>query len=252
MKILDAIIPDFRKKAFLVGLLSDKLIIEEYFKREENGHVYSVCRRVLPTNYARLDVIYWDGTPVGSIVCCELDHDLYHMVGMYVDEQFRSSNIKCAGGSVKVESPAKVLLKAFVGDMVTKKKQVSLEVLNSNEPAWNLYEKILRDDSETAVYQGFRLMTKVEIEQYAKSRNKKIGEWHEIKTRTGIEMLGVQWKHVPSFGGSSVWSINRLYLLKPDAERFNLRSELSCQIRAKMKTFFSIAVYGSIWAYLFG
>lgn len=251
--VLPAIIPSFREKSILLGLMSPKVRQEIYFEEKFDVGIFSVERRVLPNNFARLDILFVAGEVAGTILCCELSKNLYHMVGMYVLEKFRSKKYSVSAqenlsegkpASGKPISPAAFLLKTFSFDIIAEQKQVSLEVLDSNIPAWKLYEKkhSMGDADQKTIC--FELMHKEQITSYAKIRGKNIGRWHNILFEGEAENLGVQWSHVPDFGGTSRWSINRLYILKAQATIFPIIS-VHQRFGSWVKVLSTILLYGA-------
>jgi len=258
-QVVATIIPAFRNNAILLGLLSEKFPFQEYKTEKIDGQEYSVQKRILPNEYARLDLITIDGEPAGSIVCCEIANSIYHMVGMFVSEKYRSSKKtpqevaapqNHTSRSEKQTSPAKFLLAGFLEEMLALGKQVSLEVLNHNAPAWHLYEKKLVFDSLEKRMIGFRLMNKEEILNYVRLRGKKIGKWHDIKTSSDEVGLGVQWRHVPDFDGTSRWSINRLYLINSGAKEFKIDDVFFDRSVSIGKVCLTVIKYGSVFRFV--
>lgn len=258
-QVVAAIIPAFRNNAILLGLLSEKFLFQEYKTEKIDGQEYSVQKRILPNEYARLDLITIDGEPAGSIVCCEIANNIYHMVGMFVLEKYRSSKKtpqelealqSRTSRSEKQTSPAKFLLAAFLEETLALGKQVSLEVLNHNAPAWHLYEKKLVFDSLAKRMIGFRLMNKDEILNYVRLRGKKVGKWHDIKTSNDEAGLGVQWRHVPDFDGTPRWSINRLYLINSGAKEFKIDDSFFNRSNSIGKVCLTVIKYGSVFRYM--
>ncbi|WP_460225425.1 GNAT family protein [Aurantivibrio infirmus] len=253
--IINAIIPSFREKARLLGLVGGRIEDILYHEDIVDGKRVIFKKRVLPNAYARMDILLVDSEIAGTIVCCKISEEVYHMVGMYVREEFRSKKNN-TDAPLEIPpvanqlSPAKLLLKYFLQDVIPKGTQVSLEVLNHNKSAWNLYEKKLYFDVLLKRQKGFSLMTPDEIIKYAKARRKKIGKWHEVENADGTIAKGVQWSHIPDFDGTPRWSINRLYLIKTDSHEFSLNPDIYHWLKINLKMAYSVIKYGKLYLFI--
>ena len=250
-----------KDKALLLGLLNPKLDGEFYAQELYGEHRFAVEKRELPNRHSRLDILYINNYPVGTIVSSELTEGIYHMVGMLVAEPYRSRAIdktlpgyadaraKKLGGGL---SPAAFFLQVYLKDIVnTQGMQVSLEVLNGNQYAWKLYEKRLLANSDGLDAVGFELLPKKELEAYARLRGKKIGKWHSVETYENKKGYAVQWSHIPDYGTSTEkWSVNRVYMIKPRGQNFFFSEERIPQFKNKLRIILTIMFYGNPVGYI--
>jgi len=182
----DIIVDEARDKAVFFGLMRKNVKAQLYAYEEIEGHVFAVEKRVVAGGHSRLDLLSIDNEPVGTVI-------------------------------------STFLLTSYANDVLTDRRQVTLEVMNNNSAAWRLYERVQIRDINRGVDAEFRLLSKEEILRYAAVRGKTIGKWRPLETPGETERTGVQWKHVPDFGSSTGrWSTNRIYLLHNRDENFLL------------------------------
>ena len=98
---------------------------------------------------------------------------------------------------------------------------MTLEVMNNNLGACKLYEQNFVIDEQSNKSVGMQHMSKSDIASYAEFRRKKIRQWHQIDSNSENN-LAVHWTNVPYYGNCTKWSINRVYLLRPQHEDFIL------------------------------
>ena len=242
------VIPSALTLVSLLGLLDKKEELTSYKSINQNSVEINIYKYELPNQFARIDVIKINTQPVGSIVSIELLPHLYHMVGMFIKEGYRGKNVvKVVPGyysSLNSLSPAALLLTGYVEDMVVhNNRQISLEVKNNNTPAWKLYEMAFVGSSKKRIPPQFTLLDKNEYLAYARLRGKKIGKWHEVVSTNGRAGQGVQWSHIPDYGNSSRWSINRVYYIKPQAEEAILLNR-KLRLIPKLKVLWTVIRYG--------
>lgn len=260
-EIKDCIVKDAQEKAILFGLLKPNLKSVIYSQINLDVFVITVEKKGISNGLFRLDIIRINETPIGTIISSEITHGLYHMIGMFVARPYRSDMINqtcpgytkaCEANNLGTISPAVYLLKSYIDDIVKGMNyQVTLEVTNNNEPAWHLYEKHLLLDSENGQKRGFELLTKEDILLYAKVRRKKISKWYRVVTTNGDEGVGVQWDHIPDYGGNPErWSTNRVYLIKPLTQNFLLLDRKVSFLGEKLKVIFAICKFGSLIHYI--
>jgi hypothetical protein len=248
-----------KDKARLLGLLSSSVANEVYVKEVYGAYSLEVIRRILPNGHSRLDIMYINGFVVGTILSSRLMPRLYHMVGMFVGEKYRSKAIEKIfpefmsndGNKDKRLSPAAFLLKAYVNDVVIlDRNQVCLEVMNGNAAAWKLYERCCHGASESKRI-TVELLDEELIYMYAKLRMKKISKRYPVKSSKDMPGIAVQWKHIPDCGITThLWSANRIYLIKPFEQRCLLKNKKINPYISIFNTVCSILRYGQLFVYL--
>ena len=221
--IVGAVLESARGSAVLLGLVNEKLLERPYAKQSMLDMEYAIAKTELPNKFARLDVLFVDGEPAGTVLWVEIAKNVQHMVGMYVLEHYQSATIykrfETLGASPDVlaalTTPARLLFENSTKAMIENNRQATLEVMNYNEKAYKLYEKNI-DCGDGGGQRSFELSSRSEITHYAKIRHKKIGSWHHLAGRHDI--YGVQRQHVPNYNDVPTWSISRVYNCKGDGE----------------------------------
>ena len=257
-EVLQCILEPAREVAILFGLLDRKQSQEVYVSKTFHGHTYSIAKRELPNRYARLDILYIDNTPAGSVVATRISSGLYHMVGMFIKEGYRSNSVfetlnvqQCSDqNSQSLPMPSKFLLAGLLEDLFKHRMQMTLEVMNNNRGACNLYEsKFLINNSEN-IELGFELMSRDNIAKYSRLRRKRIGNWHVISESDEHARYGVQWSHVPNYNNSSRWSISRVYQFMPFEREFESLDKQPLLFVTAVQFVVTIFSYGSIRKYI--
>jgi hypothetical protein len=259
--VSEYIVGGAKDKAKLLGLISSSVANEVYANEIYGTYSLVVVRRVLPNGHSRLDIMYINGFVVGTILSSRLMPELYHMVGMFIGEKYRSKAIgKTFPGFMgnhdedknKRFTPAAFLLKSYVNDVVNLgKNQVCLEVMNGNVPAWMLYEKCCHGASDNKCT-NIELLDEELICSYAKLRMKKITKFYPVKNSGGEPGIAVQWKHIPDCGVTTeLWSVNRIYLISPSKRYRMLGNNKIKPFNSIFNTAFSILRYGKLVPYLY-
>ena len=259
-EILNCIIDGAKEKAILLGLLNAKLGSRIYEEQEVDKYEFSILKTELPNKKSRLDVLCVNNIPVGTIVSSEIIPGLYHMVGMYVTEKYRSGEINDTLPGVEharkenktLLNPAEFLLWGYLKDVVSReKKQVSLEVIDGNVSAWRFYEKRLYWDEDSERYEGFELMTQRETKIYAQQRGKKIKRWVKVLTQSNRKGYAVHWSHIPEYGpGTERWAVNRVYLIKSSTQKYLLEQQKKSRFFSAITTGYTIIRFGNFLGYL--
>jgi hypothetical protein len=257
--VSENIVGGAKDKAKLLGLLSSSVANEVYVKEVYGTYSLEVIRRILPNGHSRLDILYINEFVVGTILSSRLMTGLYHMVGMFVGEKYRSKTIGKTfsefmsddGNKDKRLTPAAFLLNAYVNDVVRLgQNEVCLEVMNGNIAAWMLYEKCCYGASESK-RPSVELLDEELICVYAKLRMKKISKWYPVKNSKDMSGLAVQWQHIPDCGVTThLWSANRIYLIRPSEQHCLLRNKNINPYISIFNTVYSIFLYGEILNYL--
>ena len=247
--LLNSILDSARIKAILFGLCNHKLA-EHTLKRNVYGaFTYCVTSRITPNRYGWLHTLYINNDKAGTIVSLQISDTMYHMVGMFIREPYRRS--KFFAEQVNPESdfdlpnPSEYLMEALVNDVLAHDRQMTLEVMNNNRGACELYDRQYLINNQPT---GFLMMTKPEIASYAAFRNKKIGKWHLVESGEAGERWGAQWSHIPDYNNSSRWSINRVYLLSLNGRRFSLQKTFIHSMQMRWKALLTLLRYGNIGA----
>jgi len=256
--IEECILDSARGSAWLLGLLKQGLYAESYASLSSGDNHYTLVKKVLPNQFARLDIMFVNNEPVGSICVIEIYQGLYHMLGMYVKPSYRAKEygkklIPFSNGSVSdisLPSPAKFMMEHYMRDLFENKVSMTLEVMNYNAAAYRLYEKQFICSGESM--NAFSLLSKEKIEKYSRLRSKSIGKWHPLDVENDTESYGVQWKHIPDYNNTSEWSITRVYFYSPIGDFLSVIGVVSIAglIRIKAKTFVSIFKYGDVFGFL--
>ena len=259
-QLLGSILNEARSIAILFGILNEKNRTGTYYREKNGAHNLKIEKWELPDKVIRLDILYLDDAPIGSILSLRILPSLYHMVGMYIDEKYRSKQINetlpdyysLHPKENDKRSPSTCLLKSYLNDMVALNNyQVTLEVINNNQSAWRLYEKPLLRTNDNEKAHGFRLLTKEEILQYANLRGKKVGKWHPVNSGGESLKYGVQWSHIPDYGGKPErWSTNRIYIIGPGDQVLNVLHNKHHPFLENLKKLYSIIIYGSVIRYI--
>lgn len=220
-ELLQAMLPATRGPALLFGLMHESNRQSVLLSENLQGHHWSVT--TYSSDFTRLDVIRIDEMNAGTIVSLLLAEGLLHMSGLFVREAFRSNKIaQTLGLSNNVPSsfptPSRLLLRALISDLVNKRMQMSLEVMNNNRSAIRLYEERFKVPHHSSDI-GFQMMNEREIESYSRLRGKSIKGWHEVDSDTSsANGTGVQWRHVPNYNDSLRWSLTRIYHFVPPGD----------------------------------
>tara|TARA_B100000408_G_scaffold138583_1_gene132797 strand:+ start:12762 stop:13562 length:801 start_codon:yes stop_codon:yes gene_type:complete len=238
--VLDSILPAARNVAGLFGLDRGQWKAP-YVKIESHNNSYAIYRKVLPNKFARIDVIFVNGTSAGSLLFVEIADGIYHMVGMFINEEFRGKKIsQTQNGRAFSCSVAFLFLDHVMNDLVEKGLSVTLEVMNYNKAAFKLYERWSSSSIGNHDINEFRLLTKAEVVRYGKLRRKPIKRWHDIGE--GDNKRGVQWSHIPDYNGRSTYSISRVYYCEVTKPLSSVRK--LAFFRNKIKLILSIIKYG--------
>ncbi len=245
--LIDSILPSARPTAILLGLTIPEQLGEPVVQQDMLGYNYQIYSRIMPNAMARIDVLYVDQQPAGSVVFVEIEEAVFHMVGMYVREGYRGRSVMLSRAAVEQEqdtfqTPAEFLLHNVTTDIVNHGRQITLEVMNNNTSAVKLYERCVRTVVSGQTLPAYRLLEQDEVMQYAAMRYKKIGQWHELPE---YGLRGVQWSHVPSYNNLSTWSITRVYHAALADTRFKSSVSLWRYCRNKLKLLYSVIRYGN-------
>jgi len=251
--LLNLILEDARSTAILFGVTKEKYREKCYVAETIENHAFEIRKREIPNKIARLDTLYINNLAVGCIFSLKISASSYHMASLYILEDYRSKQFyQTLSLKNKIDTtPALYLLSSYVVDIVKNNKHITLEVTNNNESAWRLYEKPLAS-STTNITSGFHLLSKNEIQAYAKIRGKKIGKWYELKTSSNRIGTGVQWSHIPDYGGKPErWSTNRIYHASPIGEEaFIPDIQILERLLTTSQRVISILLYGSLIKFL--
>ena len=238
--VFDSILPAARNVAALFGL-DEGCWKAPYLKIESQNNSYAIYRKVLPNEFARIDVIFVNGSSAGSLLFVEIASGIYHMVGMFINEEFRGKKISLLrNGRALNCSIAFLFLDHVMNDLVEKGLSVTLEVMNYNKAAFKLYERWGSSSIGNHDINEFRLLTKAELVQYGKLRKKPIKKWHDIGE--GDDKMGVQWSHIPDYNGQSTYSVSRVYYCEVIKSLSSVRK--LAFYRNKIKLMLSIIKYG--------
>lgn len=241
--VLDSILPAARSVAVLFGF--DRGPWESAYTSMQFGNsTFTIVKKSLPNNFARIDVLFVNNSPAGSLVFVEIAPSVFHMVGMFINDEFRGEKVTYISNGEEVKgSIAFYFLQHVMDNLVANSITVTLEVMNYNKAAYKLYEKWNCYENELNRSFRFTLCSKQEIVQYSKIRSKRIGKWHRI----GFDnKFGVQWAHVPDYNGESTYSISRVYC--SGAEMLP-EHNISTFIRTTLRLIVSSLKYGSAIAF---
>ncbi len=252
--IQECILESARDAAILMGLLNKNIEEEVYAEKTVNNNKFTVSKKELKNRAARLDIIYIDQIPIGSVVLVEISHKLYHMAGMYIKESYRGKNLKdklnTAPETDPHQKPSIFLLENLIKDLLDQDYQMTLEVMNYNRGACELYETRFFTGDKNKTELGLELMTKDNILSYSKYRKKNIGKWHNIGEENQEKRWGIQWENVPDYKNTTRWSINRIYLLAAPGDSFLLSDKSKISKKRKVELFLHILFSRQWLAYL--
>lgn len=238
--VLNSILPAARTVAILFGFERGPWR-EPYVETKSSSNLYAIYNRVLPNNFARIDVIFLNGKPVGSLLFVEIANGIYHMVGMFINDEHRGKRMEyLADGKTTKCSIAYFFLHHVMNDLVGKGFTVTLEVMNYNKAAFKLYERWETRNKSSKVKLKFSLLSKTEIEHYGTLRKKPIKGWHDIDR--GDNQMGVQWSHIPNYNGETRYSISRVYCC--EADNSILSTTKLSYLKNKIKLIISAVKYG--------
>jgi hypothetical protein len=242
--ILNSILPAARSVAVLLGF--DRGPWESaYASVQFDNATYTIVRKSLPNNFARVDVLFVNNCPAGSLVFVEIAPSVFHMVGMFISDELRGKKVTYVSKGEEVTgSIAFYFLQHVMDDLVTNNITVTLEVMNYNEAAYRLYEKWNLCQFGLNKSLCFTLCSKQEITRYSKIRSKRVGKWHLVGD--DINKFGVQWTHVPDYNGESTYSISRVYCSSPEALP---KHNIFMSIKMSLRMIVSSLKYGSVIAF---
>lgn len=207
--VLHSVLPAARSIAVLFGFdksAGDSPYVESHY----GDSSYAIIKKTLPNNFARIDVIFVNNEPAGSLLFVEIADSIFHMVGMFINEKFRGKKLTYDfSGKTTKNSIAFFLLQHVMADLVSQEITVTLEVMNYNVAAYKLYERLELFDSTFYTRFSFKILTKKEVRKYSELRRKPIKKWHDIGL--GSDEVGVQWTHIPDYNGEPKYSVSRIY-----------------------------------------
>jgi hypothetical protein len=245
--ILTSILPSARHVAVLLGFSYAESGLP-YIRTEYNGDTYSIYKKTLPNNFARIDVIYVNDEPIGSVMFVEIAANTLLMIGMFIKKEYRGRKINYKNNNKEtIATIASFLLNNVMADLMISNVVVVLEVMNYNKSAYKLYERTVVFAAEQASYSRFELCSKCEILEYNKIRRKRIKRWHDIGC--GKDKLGVQWGHIPDYNRQTTWSITRVYCWHNPKQ--TLTAKPMAFIKNKSKLLWSVVRYGKILAFIY-
>lgn len=242
--VLHSVLPAARSIAILFGF--DKSPEDcPYVESRYDDSTYAITRKTLPNNFARIDLVFVNNEPAGSLLFVEIADSIFHMVGMFIKEKYRGKKITYGyNGKVTRGSIALFFLQHVMADLVNQKITVTLEVMNYNQAAYRLYERWAYEHHKLNRRFSFQLCSKQKVIHYSKVRSKRIAKWHRIGDG---DQFGVQWSHVPDYNGEATYSISRVYCSSPD--ELAKVTELE-PLKNRLKMLISSVIYGNALAFI--